>query len=134
MEETKARQRARERDIKEGDRNTKYFHTVANQRRRKTTIHSLDGLDGVVESTEDIVKVATNFYKGLFKFEPRPDINISSDFFEEETAEENEMLERSFFEEEVKKKFLSHMQKGHMTLMGYLLCSIRTFGIPLGET
>jgi hypothetical protein len=99
MEETKARQRTRERDIKEGDGNTRYFQTVANQRRRKITIHSLDGLDGVVESTEDIVEVATNFYRDLFKFEPRPDINISRDFFEEidkVTTEENEMLEKPF--------------------------------------
>jgi hypothetical protein len=113
MEETKARQRTRERDIKEGDGNTRYFQTVANQRRRKITIHSLDGLDGVVESTEDIVEVATKFYKGLFKFEPRPDINISRDFFEEidkVTTEENEMLEKPFSKEIKKAIFESYIE------------------------
>jgi hypothetical protein len=40
----KAKQKSRDRDIKEGDRNTAYFHFVANQRRRKMLVHSLDGL------------------------------------------------------------------------------------------
>lgn len=43
MEETKARQRARDRNIKERGRNTNYFHAVANQRGRKTLIQSMEG-------------------------------------------------------------------------------------------
>jgi hypothetical protein len=45
-EEIKAKERSRDRDIKEGDRNTNYFHTIGNQKRRKMLVHSLDGLDG----------------------------------------------------------------------------------------
>jgi uncharacterized DUF497 family protein len=48
IEETKAKQRARDRDIVEGDRNTTYFHVVANQRRRKKQISVLDGPSGPV--------------------------------------------------------------------------------------
>jgi hypothetical protein len=106
MEEIKARPRARERDIKEGDRNTKYFHVVANQRKRKTTIHSIEGPAGAKENIEEIIRVATDYYKGLFKYEPRPELKIAKDFFREEdkmTAEENEALALEFTEEEVRK-------------------------------
>jgi hypothetical protein len=81
LEEIKARQRAREKDIKEGDRNTKYFHVVANQRGKENTILSMDGPKGNVQSTEEIIKVATEYYKDLFKFEPKPNINIDEGFF-----------------------------------------------------
>ena len=67
QEETKAKQRSRDRDIKEGDRNTAYFHAVANQRRRKTLIHSLDGPNGPVNDIKDMLGVAEDFYKDLLK-------------------------------------------------------------------
>jgi hypothetical protein len=80
IEEIKARQHSRVRNMKEGDRNTKYFHAVANQRKRKTTIYDIEGPEGAVNSTGDIIKVGTQYYKDLFKFEPRPNINIFSNF------------------------------------------------------
>jgi hypothetical protein len=76
MEEMKAGQRARERDIKEGDRNTRYFQAVASERRRKTNISALDGPAGIVTTTDEILEVATKYYKELFRAEDRPNINI----------------------------------------------------------
>ena len=53
----------------EGDRNTAYFHAVANQRRRKTLIHSLDGPNGPITEVDEMLKLTSDFYKDLFKKE-----------------------------------------------------------------
>jgi hypothetical protein len=119
MEETKARQRARKRDIREGDRNTKYFHVVANQRRRKMTVFSMDGPEGTVESTEEIIKVASTYYKDLFKFEAKPDINIDEHFFNQEEKVSNEENETApFSEEEIRKAVFESYPEGAPGLDG----------------
>lgn len=81
QEETKAKQRSRHRDIKEGERNTTYFHAVANQRRRKTFIHTLDSPNGPVTEINDMLGVASSYYKDLFKLESMGGYNLNRDFF-----------------------------------------------------
>ena len=114
-EETAMWQRSRDRKIKEGDRNTTYFHVVANQRRRKNQLSILEGPNGPVYSTKDMLDVATDFYKNLFGYEPRPNIHLDDQFWSEEelmTEAENASLEKPFSEEEIKEAIMSSYASG----------------------
>lgn len=68
MEEVKARQRSRERNIKEGDSNTAFFHALANQRNRKKRINILEGPNGPITENAKMLYLATDFYKTLFGY------------------------------------------------------------------
>ena len=69
--ETKAQERSRAREIKEGVRNTAYFHAVAKHRRRKTLVHSLDGPNYPLTEILYLLDLASNFNKDLFKAKGR---------------------------------------------------------------
>ena len=77
------KQRYRDRSVLEGDRNTEYFQTVGNQR-RKTAIHMMEGPEGPVHSTKGIQQVAMDYYKLLFKYEAMPNIDLDDHFFDPE--------------------------------------------------
>jgi hypothetical protein len=96
QEETKAWQRSRERDILEGDRNTAYFHAIANQRRGKKTLAVLDGPDGPAKTIVEMLIIASSFYKNLFAKEDGLDISLGPDFWDAQdvlNAEEIAFLE-----------------------------------------
>jgi hypothetical protein len=69
LEEIKARQRSRDRNILEGDRNTSYFQAITNQRFRKKRIECLAGPCGLVHDDASILKTVAEFYRELFKKE-----------------------------------------------------------------
>jgi hypothetical protein len=50
----------------EGDRNTSYFHDVANYRARKKRIEELQSENGLVQDTLEILKIVAQYYKKLF--------------------------------------------------------------------
>jgi hypothetical protein len=65
-EEIKWFQRAKTKDLLEGDNNTKYFHMVANGKRRKTRIFQLEQEGEVIEGKENLKFFITKYYKDLF--------------------------------------------------------------------
>lgn len=114
-QETKAWQRSRDRFIKEGDRNTSYFHAIASQRRRKKKIVVLDGPSGPVESTSGMLEGASNFYKNLFGKEDRLNLSIGPNFWDPEeliTVEENDLLQKPFSVEEINQAVFDSYSSG----------------------
>jgi hypothetical protein len=104
-EEVKAIQRSRDRNVREGDRNTAYFQAVANQRNRKKRITYLETRIRVVSENEAMLSHAVDFYKNLFGSELDSGVKLDENFWSEEdkvTSEENELLTAPFSEEEIK--------------------------------
>ena len=131
MEEIRAKQRSRDRNIKEGDNNTTYFHALANQRNRKKRITVLEGPNGQVTDTQDMLTLATKFYKDLFGFETSLDVSLGDNFWAEEekvTLEENLMLQCPFSEEEIKEAVFGSYADGLLALMASPSCITRNFG------
>jgi hypothetical protein len=97
-------------------------------------IHVLDVPDGHVTESKDMLKVAIDYYKDLFKFEDRQDIRLKDDFFSEEeklTDEENAMLGSAFTKKKLGRLSLVHMLMELLDLMAYPLCFTKKFGILL---
>ena len=67
-------QQSRIRWLKEGDRNTKFFHTVASNKRRKNTIGSIEVNGEKVDDPSQIKSEAVKFFKSIFReeFSNRP--------------------------------------------------------------
>lgn len=59
-------QHSRAKWIREGDRNTRYFHVMASIRRRKNNIEYLKEGEHMIEDPTEIKMAATNFFKNLF--------------------------------------------------------------------
>jgi hypothetical protein len=65
-EETKWAQQAKVKNIQEGGSNTRYFHLVANGKKRKKKIYQLEQEEGTITGDENLKVYISEFYKKLF--------------------------------------------------------------------
>ena len=65
-------------------------------------VHVLDGDEAPVTDNERMSKIAVDYYKNLFRWELRPNINLKADFFNDNEKVLGEGNAR-FSKEEIKK-------------------------------
>ena len=104
-EELKWSQRAKVKQLLEGDANTKFYHLVANGRHRKTRIFQLEDGNKLISGDAELKKHITTYYKKMFG----PSETSSMSLDESATTDipqasqmENEFLIDQFTEEEVR--------------------------------
>ena len=88
-----------------GDLNTDYFHRVANGKKKKNHIFSLRQDDKIIESDENILQIATDYFKSLFGPSNSPICKMDPSCWSPEekvSQEESEQLNSKFSEEEIK--------------------------------
>ena len=106
-----------------GDNNTDYFHKIANGKKRKNTIFSLQHEGESIEEDGKILEHATAYYKDLFSPAEKPLFKLSTDTWDEQekvTKEENDSLCRPFTLDEIKKVISSMEKKLPLGLIIYL--------------
>ena len=101
LEEVSWRHKSRMLCIKEGDNNTKFFHKVANSRRRYNHISMLEVNGVIYEAKSEMANQAVQFYKNLYmeSVEWRPFVEGLK--FDQIERLERDCVERRFEQEEV---------------------------------
>ena len=87
--------------IKEGDNNTKFFHKVANSRKRFNHLSFLE-VDGVIyEEESEVAAQVVNFYKNLYQETEEWRPYVEGLEFDQIDGSERGWLERRFEKEEI---------------------------------
>jgi hypothetical protein len=127
--------RGHESFLLKGDNNTDFFHKVANGRKRKQTIYTLQKKGVLISGTENLLIHATDYYKALFGPREGNAFDLSSSLWSEDenvTERENESLVSPFNEEEIKTTLFQMKKKTRQrALMVSELSSFKSVGALL---
>ena len=103
IEEISWRQKSMALWLKEGDSNTKFFHHMANVRRKGNFISSLTVRGVQLDKNEELKEEIGSYFKSLFEESLVRRPSVESGLFRTLDSLDNETLEGSFSEEEVSK-------------------------------
>ncbi|XP_074287486.1 uncharacterized protein LOC141612574 [Silene latifolia] len=103
QEEQYWRQRSRALWLRDGDKNTKFFHMRVGERKRKNFIAKLIDDEGVTRmGDEEVGVVANNYFTELFSTSNPPnDETIFQGFETRVTSDMNDMLKRDYCEDDI---------------------------------
>lgn len=100
QEEIKWLQRNKDKEIKEGDSNTRYYHAKVNGRRRNNIILSLEQEGEIIEG-EKLMEYITDFYKKLFGHADPSSVTLNIQALETISSHEADELMKPFSIEEI---------------------------------
>jgi hypothetical protein len=105
LERVRLRQRARIRDLQEGDANSKYFHLKANSRRRKNLVPVLSSGHRVASTIEDKLELARDHFQNIMGSVTNRShlLNLDQLNLRHLSADDAMALEAPFSREEVRK-------------------------------
>jgi hypothetical protein len=103
QENLRWKQRAKINWLKYGDRNTKFYHACANQRKKSNQIYKIKDEQGMIwEAQGDIEKTFVNYFSGLFSTDCAGNLDLCLTHLDKRvTRSMNESLLRPFEVEEV---------------------------------
>ncbi|XP_021912512.1 uncharacterized protein LOC110826216 [Carica papaya] len=102
LEVVSSRQKAREKWLKEGDRNTRYFHYLANFHRKNNYVEKLCCNGELVRGKESMRRGAKQFFQHLYSEDEFRRPNLNNLYFRRLGDESRNGLEAAFTEEEIK--------------------------------
>ncbi|KAH0714761.1 hypothetical protein KY285_007590 [Solanum tuberosum] len=102
-EQSILRQRANIRWLEDGDSNTKYFHNVINEKRRRATIHRIQSENGQwITGNDQIAKETVDYFSKLFSDDQEIELHHLDCIDQRVHRDDNNMLEAIPNEAEIK--------------------------------